>query len=243
MTNQEKGRLNARPLVVLGVVMSLLAVAPAKSAPGDTSPDGVWVEVDRTALGEVRDPLPTAFRAYRLNLAALTEILDRAPREVPGRGTSPAIVTMPLPDGTFAPVAVELSPVLGPDLSAQYPSIRTFVFHGTEDTAISGRISLNALRFQAILRPSSDFARITPITTSAGTFYLSFLNRNRTDNADDFPRGHDHPRDPDLDEPPPMPRAALSAAAPAFNTLGLESGSQLREYRLAVAPRVSTPRR
>lgn len=164
----------------------------------------------------------------------MKEALDRAPREVPGRGTSPAIVTMPLPDGTFAPVAVELSPVLGPDLSAQYPDITTFVFHGTEDSAISGRISLNALRFQAILRPPSDFARITPITTPTGTFYLSFLNRHRTDNVDDFPRGHDHPRDPDRDDPP-IPRVARLAAASMFNTLGLESGSQLREYRLAVA--------
>src|SRR5262245_52845803 len=95
---------------ILGV-LCVTAASTAVAAPGDRSPDGLWVEVDRAALGEVRYPMPTAFRAYRLDFDALKAVLKSAPAEVPGRGTSPAIVTLPLPDGTFAPVAVENSPV------------------------------------------------------------------------------------------------------------------------------------
>src|SRR6185436_15672446 len=105
-----------------------------------------------------------------------------------------------LPDGTYTPVSVEESPTLGPNLASLYPTLKTFSFDGVEDTKISGRMTLAGDSFQAILRPPDDFARITPLTTSEGTFHLTFLNRNRTDGANDF-RNHDDPRDPHHDDP------------------------------------------
>ena len=186
----------------------LFTVASVSAVPGDRSPDGVWVEVDRAALGEVRQPLPTEFRAYRLNLDALKKILAAAPLE--GRGGEPATVFVPLPDGTYTPVAVEESPVLGPNLAAQYPTLKTFTFDGVTDTAISGRMTLAGDSFQAILRPPDDFARISPLTTPEGTFHLSFLHRNRTDGADDFRHNHDDPREPH-DHDPPVPGIAAAS--------------------------------
>ncbi|HEX2445319.1 MAG TPA: zinc-dependent metalloprotease family protein [Vicinamibacterales bacterium] len=208
--------------------------------PAIVRPDGVWVEVDRAALGEVRDPLPKEFRAYRLDLSALTKILATAPPESTGSGAPPDPVQMfiPLPDGTFAPVAVKQSPVVGGELELQYPGITTFAFNGTQDGAISGRATLTGTSFQAILRPPSDFARVTPLTTSTGTFYLSFLHRDRTDGADDFRHRHDHPR-----EPVPVPAATHAqshdpeshSGSPLFEVLGLQVGGTLRQFRLAAA--------
>src|SRR5262249_49382231 len=148
------GPMRLTALLAPGIIGALCVAAATTvvAAPGDGSPDGLWVEVDRTALGEVRYPLPTVFRAYRLNFDALKAILNSAPPEVRGRGTSPAVVTLPLPDGTFAPVAVENSPVLSRELALTYPEIHTFVFHGTENGGISGRMTLAPSSFQAILR-------------------------------------------------------------------------------------------
>ncbi len=236
--------MRLRLAVCLGFLLS--AVASVSAIPGDRSPDGVWVEVDRAALGEVRQPLPTEFRAYRLNLEALKKILAAAPRE--GRGGDPATIFVPLPDGTYTQVAVEESPVLGPDLAAQYPTLKTFTFDGVEDTKISGRMTLAGDSFQAILRPPDDFARITPLTTTEGTFHLSFLNKNRTDGANDF-RNHDDPRDPHHDDPPAIASVpGVAAASPdksdkvvsvqgggSVGIQALQTGSTLRVFRMAAS--------
>lgn len=217
------------------ILTAILYALPAAAAPGDRSSDGLWTEVDPSVLGDAGLPLPRAFRLYQLNVEAMQKVLEATPREVPGRGTSRTVITVPLPTGVFAPVAVEMSPLLGPSLAMQYPDIRTFVFHGMEDRAISGRMTMHDGHFQAILRPPSDFARVTPIATDDGTFYLSFMNRDRTDGADDFERSHDEPRDPGLDEPP-VPRIAELMEPAEFGIQQLfESGSTLRRYRLAVA--------
>ena len=80
---------------------------------------------------------------------------------------------------------------MGPNLAEQYPTIDTFTFDGVANTKISGRMTLAGDSFQAILRPPDDFARIAPLITPAGTFHLAFLNRNRTDGADQFRFFHD----------------------------------------------------
>jgi len=51
--------------------------------------------------------------------------------------------------------------VLSRELALTYPQIHTFVFHGTENGGISGRMTLAPASFQAILRPPSDLARVT----------------------------------------------------------------------------------
>ena len=233
---------------LLTVTFLLSTSTSVSAAPGNRSPDGVWVEVDRAALGDVRKPLPTEFRAYQLNLDALKKILAGAPHE--GRGGDPAMAFVPLPDGTYAPVAVEESPVLGPNLSALYPTLKTFTFDGVENPTISGRMTLAGDSFQAILRPPDDFVRITPLTTTEGTFHLSFLHRNRTDGADNF-RNHDDPRDPHHDDPP-VPRipsvpgisltspdtgdtpVSVQGGGPISLNL-LQTGDTLRVFRMAAS--------
>lgn len=238
--------MRLRLAVCLGCL--LFVAASVSAAPGNRSPDGVWVEVDPAALGEVRQPLPTEFHAYRLDLDAMKKILAAAPHE--GRGGVLAIVFVPLPDGTYTPVSVEESPTLGPNLAALYPTLKTFSFDGVEDTKISGRMTLAGDSFQAILRPPDDFARITPLTTSEGTFHLTFLNKNRTDGANDF-RNHDDPRDPHHDDPPVPAIAAVPGLAVAslgksdkavtlqgggsFGIQALQTGGTLRVFRMAAS--------
>ena len=179
----------------------------------------------------------------------MKKILAAAPHE--GRGGDRAIVFVPLPDGTYTPVSVEESPTLGPNLAALYPTLKTFSFDGVEDTNISGRMTLAGDSFQAILRPPDDFARITPLTTSEGTFHLSFLHRNRTDNADAFRFNHDDPRDPHHDDPPVPAIAAVPGLATAslgksdkvvnvqgggsFGIQALQTGGTLRVFRMAAS--------
>jgi hypothetical protein len=164
-------------------------VGSASAAVGDRSPDGVWVEVDRSVLANVTAPLPTEFRVYRVDLPALKNVLMQAPMEnltataVP----SPVILFLPLPDGMFAPTGVVKSPIMSAALQTQYPSIKTYAVRGVVDPSLIGRLTETMADFQALLQPSSlNAIRLSPIKTPGETFYISFLNRLRTDGADFF---------------------------------------------------------
>lgn len=231
-------------VLCLALCAAAASVAPATAAPGDRSPDGIWIEVDRAALGDTTAPLPRVFRAYRLDFEALQKVLAAAPREQlerrrPPASSDAASLYLPMVDGTYAQVAVEESPVLGPSLSAQYPDIRTFAMHGIEDRRVEGRLTLDPSGFQAILRPPSDLARVTKLVTGEGTFYLAYLNRDRTDGADDFRLVHDEPRGGEP-EPPRLHDTeeghhAGELSAMQFQALGFQSGPTLRQFRLVVA--------
>src|SRR5262249_44940987 len=160
-----RSRAHCRRFLKVAATLMLSVVVfgprPAAAKVGDRSPDGIWVEVDRSALSDVTAPLPTDFRVYRADLPALKSMLAKALLENlrPPLVASNVIVTLPLPDGTFAPVGVEASPVLGPELAARYPSIRTYSFRGVRDGSLIGRLTETAADFQAFMRPTSDAIR------------------------------------------------------------------------------------
>jgi hypothetical protein len=70
--------------IMQAFVLFLLACGTANAAPGDTSPDGLWTEIDPATL-PVPPPYPfnrpDAFRAYELDEPALLALLESAPLE------------------------------------------------------------------------------------------------------------------------------------------------------------------
>ena len=222
-------------------------IAEAQSV--NQSPDGIWLEVPASALGTPATPLPRAFHAFRVNLDALAEKLKQAPDETFGlrAPSAPVPVFLPMADGGFKQVSVERSRVMSVRLALQYPDIHTFVFRGVADTALHGRMTLDPSTFQAAMRPPQDLSRVHPLHTSNGVFYITFLNHDRTDGADDFSLDHTEPRTPRDDVPgirgatheedtslgPHEP--AIQALGQPIMSLGLQAGGTLRQFSLAVA--------
>lgn len=225
------------------VIVAIIALRfdSTSAAVGDRSPDNVWVEVDPSVLAGVTLPLPTEFRVYHADLTLLHTLLMRAPMEDLSSAAVLSTLTLylPMPDGTYPPVSVVQSPVLGPTLAALYPSIKTYSVRGVDDPSLIGRLTETLTDFQALLRPTSDAIRILPIKTTSDTFYLGFLTRNRTDGAEEFVHAPDEQSEPT----PPGPRILQLPPAKlmtpdvqsALKPLALVSGGTLRTYRLAVA--------
>src|SRR5262245_27077114 len=111
--------------VACGALLALLlAAAPdlATAAVGDRSRDGVWREVADDAVSAallVEDfDSPDAYRLLELNDFSLFTALRNAPLEfTPAARTSPAILSLPLPDGGFGTFKVVESPVLSAQLA------------------------------------------------------------------------------------------------------------------------------
>ena len=55
--------------------------------------------------------------------------------------TKPLIITLPMPDGTFARFSAVESPVTDPALGHKFPEIRTYLARGIDDPAASVRLN------------------------------------------------------------------------------------------------------
>src|SRR5947207_14138006 len=57
---------------------------------------------------------------FALDKAGLDKILASAPKEFSRAESSPLVITLPQPDGTLARFSVEESPIMDPELAAQF---------------------------------------------------------------------------------------------------------------------------
>lgn len=177
----------SRPVIPFRVARLLLgalacvaiSATPTMAAIGDRSPDGVWSEAAPNAvapgtLTETFDT-PGAYRLYQLDDLALFGILRAAPMEfTPAAQPSSTVLTLPMPDGTFARFRVAESPILAPKIAVDYPDVRTYVAQGIDDPTHSARLDRTPLGFNAIVVTPGDFILVKRATTVAGTLYMTF---------------------------------------------------------------------
>lgn len=155
--------------------------APAKSFLAKKSQDGVWTEVDvsklRFTLSEAANlgPLPTSFRAFRLNHNQLNSILRRAPHELTDASLQiSTILSIPLPDGTFMRFRLEESPILEPELAAQVPTVKTYAGRSIDDQTATMRLTSSPSGVSAIILSTRGTFHIQPLREMDPSIYVSF---------------------------------------------------------------------
>ncbi|MCP3977618.1 MAG: hypothetical protein GY720_24310, partial [bacterium] len=219
-----------QPIRCLLLSLCLLALIWAPALPAATSADGVWTDFDETDFepaGE-RRIIPAAYRTVRLDEFALLGILERAPNEdVADLEDSPAVLSLPLPGGGFGRFRIVESPVMAPELAAGFPEIRTYRGQGLDDLHASVRLDLTPHGFHAaILSPADSVSGgnvfIDPYSVGDTDHYLAYFTRDsRNPAAAEFRCGVT------ADAAGPLP---IVDGEP-----GVPSGTELREYRLALA--------
>ncbi len=152
------------------------------------SSDGLWLVTKPVVPGS----LPAASRirpesgqALELNSEALDALLRTAPRE----GTQPvrdstAVITLPRPDGGFERFAFVESPVMQPALQAQFPTLRSYLGQGIDDSRATVRFDTSLLGFRAqVLQPGGN--------ESAGisAWYVDPVGDGRTRDYVSYSRG------------------------------------------------------
>ncbi len=194
--------------------------SPAPAAPGDRSPDGVWSASGSEAVqsGAHRFEFETAHapHLYRLDDLALFGILRRAPLEfTTAARPSPAVLTLPMPDGSFARFRIAESPILSDRLARAHPEIRTYVAQGIDDPTHTARLDRTPLGFHAIVVTPDDYFFVDRATTTPGNVYVSF-------------------RRSDLPAPDGMSCSVDEESAPRILADQAASGATLRTYDLAI---------
>ncbi len=197
----------------------------------DASSDGFWETLDNlpTHNGNFQNIIkPDAFEAYTLDTNAIKTALADAPLEFTGGST---IITLPTPDEGFARFAVVDSPIMAPELAAQFPEIRTFAGQGIDDPSASVRFDLTPQGFHAqVVSPDGSYY-VDPYWHLDDSAYISYYredytNRPDVDLSDDIHEEINEQDDNVLGDLLISGRGSESAE---------RTGTQIRTYRLAVA--------
>lgn len=178
------------------------------------------------------------FAAYRLNVAELSSILATAPMEF--TNAAPIEILVPDPNGGFARFAVVNSPIMAPELAAEFPEINTYGGQGIDDPAATIRIDVTPAGFHAqVLSPNGAYY-VDPYFHLNTEFYASYFGSSLDASGLTF--------DESLEESVQADQQAGSGtvAGKNPNSVGAgdssapvqtaqRSGTQLRTYRTAVA--------
>ncbi len=161
-------------------------VGPIQFVP-KRSPDLLWSTTPGVIPVEGRASYihPVSSIPVALNRATLMERLSQAPLEFTLLAeTSPVQITLPTPDGDFARFNVVSSPIMAPELAAQFPEIQTFSGQGIDDPAATLRFDVTPAGFHAqVLSPSGTYY-IDPYWHLDDRAYVSYYKRDLMRPAD-----------------------------------------------------------
>ena len=218
-------------------ILFLFAALLVPAAFAGNSPDNLWQEVSDFYLrtnGAQRTVVPEYYRTFRLNKNELASVLKNAPMEFTDSAVSnPMILTLPMPDGTFARFSIVRSPVIEPGLAVKYPELNeTFRGQGIDDPTASVRFDFLPSGFHSMILSPNGTVLVDPYAKGDTDNYISYFKKAapKTDNfvclfenADAFDEiSRTKNFDPNNFIPDSSPESVVS-------------GSQLRTYRLALA--------
>lgn len=231
--NRFAGNVARIALVLVFVLVSLVLLtqhpdqqANASTQAGTSSPDSVWRDIDEKTIGDrQRLIVPQAYRTIELNQRALFDILDRAPMEFTDATRNSSItLSLPFPDGSYQLFKIELSPIMEPQLAAQFPQIRTFRGQSLDDPAAVTRLGWTLFGFHAIILSPQGTVYIDPYGKDDQVNYTSYFKRDYRKDGVEFQCLFTE------DSP-----AVAQSTNPEPNVL---NGTALRTYRLALAATV-----
>lgn len=203
----------------------------AQIGDGKFSSDKLWQEIDDSTLQQKslqRSGNPQNYRTFVLNKTALKSLLAKSTPELTNALRSePTVITMPMPDGTFARFSVEESPIMEPELAAKFPEIKTYHGQGIDDPTATARFDLMPSGFHSMILSTSGTVMVDPYDKSDTDTYISYLKQDSGsdesfvcrfggENGEDFFKSN---------------YDFLSA----ISSPTVVSGTNLRTYRLALA--------
>ncbi len=231
-----------RTLLVLCALLGLFVVssfwsatprvqsaASSHSSPqtnGQHLSDALWRDKPIKATTQPqRTGRPNKYRLLTLDTIHLQTLLQKAPREFTAAARSGnTIVSLPMPDGTFARFKIQYSPIMEEALAARFPYIRTFSGQSIDGPPATTRFDWTPQGLHGIMLTTRGTVLIEPDGPNQTSEYLSYFQG-------DTPAGT---MECAVDEVGKQAEVVALKEPDEVSEL-VSSGSSLRTYRLAVA--------
>jgi uncharacterized repeat protein (TIGR01451 family) len=191
------------------------------------SSTGLWEEISGSSPQAVNsNPVwiqPDIFRSFKLNHSVLHSVLAAAPKEeIRLVAFSDSVVALPMPDGSTRKFRFVESPLMAPELAAQFPEIKTYVGQGLDDPLATVRFDLTPAGFHAQILSPEGAVYIDPFYRGDTNTYTCYYKRDYSRAAKDF-----------LCLAPNIAKTGMTPSAMLIPQA--LTGSNLRTYRLACA--------
>lgn len=138
-------------LVVLVLAAAIASQGSAAATP--PTPADLWTDLgplSPTAIDTGNRPrLPQDGRMLQLDRAALDHALAGAVDESRAAARDGVVLHLPLPDGTLARFGVVESSIVGPDVQAMLPELRTYIAQGLDDPTATLRLQTSRFGLRA----------------------------------------------------------------------------------------------
>ena len=172
-SNMNKNR-KYRSLLLCTFLFALSGIALANSQPD------IWAQTDKAELkqpGIDTTGLPVNYETFRLNKAALRELLEQAPEEY--SGSKVVILNLPMPDGSFSRFRIEHSLVVERSLLKNYPELgATYRGQGIDDPAATARFDFLPSGFHSMILSPNGTVIVNPYSIGDTNNYISFFKAN-----------------------------------------------------------------
>jgi len=217
-----------------------LIICSAISAYANLSGEGIWKEIDDTNLRSrpaERLVVPNRYRTFRLNKAELLTVLRGAPEESKdGFTRSEAILSLPMPDGTFERFRIEHSLIVEPGLRDKYPELgETFRGQGIDDPTATVRFDFLPSGFHSMILSAKGTVIVDPYAEGDSSNYVSYFKRD-VSRQSDFLCGFEE--NTGIESLLSVTKTGSREFIPDSAGPSVSSGTQLRTYRLALAGNV-----
>lgn len=191
----------------------------------------LWRDVSASSLSreaQLSSP-PAKYRLVALDTAAFHSLAASAPLENVHTDRSAAVITLPMPDGSFADFWLRESPIIDAALAAVLPEVKTYTAQGIDDPAATARLDWTPAGFHALVLSPSGNVYIDPYAAGDSEHYISYLQSDAV--ADDERRAFTC----NLHGRKEAPRTTANSTAGRMSPSAITIGPVLRTYRLAVA--------
>jgi hypothetical protein len=148
---------------------------------------------------------------------------------------------VPLPAAGLSEVGVVRTQMMEPALTAMFPEIRTYAFESLNGPLVIGHLAIGPGRIRIAARTLQGQMYLEPIAVHGQVgndpVYISYLDANRTDGLNDIsePGDREHDHGDHGHDPPRVPSLLAAPATFLPVAAAVESGTQLRIYRLAAS--------
>lgn len=207
------------------------------AASAANSIDGLWQDTtEAAAIAAGHGPrvlFPRSFRALSLNEQAFRDLAATAPLELTfGVEDISPIMTLPMPDGSFARFRIQESVLMEPELAAKLSDVKTYRGQGVDDPTAMARLDFTPTGFHGFIRSSQGAVFIDPLLRGDKRFYMSYWRRDyfRPGTTPAFHCEFTNENPTAVTTPTPAGVSAESRVAALA-----ASGATLRTYRLAMA--------